>query len=110
MGLVGAGILGQSSGGSGGDIGSYLLGVGILLVVVVLSTFVLLLVRRKMLGSQSQGMAGFSTMEDLREMVDRGEMTKEEYDQVRKTMIDKVRSQIGPLDNRSSSTGTGDST
>lgn len=93
MGLAAAAIPAHTPGGGDGDLGSYLLGVGILLVVVVVSTVVLLWVRRKMLDSSAQGFAGFSTMEELRTMVARGEMTKEEYEMVRKTMIDKVRQQ-----------------
>lgn len=107
MGLAAVVNLGQNATGGGGDIGPYLLGVGILLVVVVLSTIVLLWVRRKMLESSNQGQTGFSTMEELRSMVDRGDMTKEEYEQVRKAMIDKIRSQSASGQNGSKTTGDG---
>lgn len=91
MGLALLSILGQTTTGSWGDVRQVLVGVGILIAIVFVGTFVLLMFRKRMMAGSTQDQAGFSTMEEMRAMVARGEMTKEEYEQVRKAMIDKVR-------------------
>ena len=82
-------ILGQA--GSGGDTGQFLAWVGALIVAVVLGTIALLFVRRRMIGRADEDRSGFSTMEEMRAMVARGDMSQDEYEQVRKAMIDKIK-------------------
>lgn len=87
---MGVTLLAQT-GGSSGDTGQLLIWIGALIVAVVIGTVVLLMVRRHMVGQRSEDQGGFATMEEMRAMVGRGEMSKEEYEQVRKAMIAKVR-------------------
>lgn len=82
-------ILGQAA--SGGDTGRFLAWIGALIVVVVIGTVALLFVRRRMIGRSDTDQGGFSAMEEMRAMVARGEMSQEEFDQVRKAMIDKIK-------------------
>ncbi len=85
-------VLAQAGGGSGQDIGQFLVWVGVLIVIVVFGTIGLLLLRRRLGVSGDQGHDGFSEMEQMRAMVDRGEMSQEEFEQVRKSMVAKIRS------------------
>ncbi|MGD1917254.1 MAG: hypothetical protein ACFCBV_13855 [Phycisphaerales bacterium] len=85
-------VLAQAGRGSGQDLGQFLLWVGILIVVVVIGTLGLLMLRRRLGASGDQGHDGFSAMEQMRAMVERGEMSQEEFDQVRKSMAAKIRS------------------
>lgn len=115
MGLAKHLILGQTAPASGGDTGRLLMWVGILIVVVMVGTVVLLMVRKRMMAADAQDRAGFSTMEEMRAMVARGEMTKEEYEQVRKAMIDKIRQNTGdptnvPVGGRTGEEGSSDAT
>ncbi|MFI4916557.1 MAG: hypothetical protein ACIAS6_08645 [Phycisphaerales bacterium JB060] len=91
MGLTGQFILAQAS--QQNDTGQFLAWVGALIVVVVLGTLALLFIRRRMVGQASDDPGGFSTMEEMRAMVARGEMSKDEYEQVRKAMIAKIKDQ-----------------
>jgi len=105
---VGITVLAQT-GGSSGNTGQLLIWIGALVVAVVIGTVVLLMVRRNMVNNRGEESDGFATMEDMRAMVDRGEMSKEEYEQVREAMIAKVRqSQNSPAegDERTGSHGT----
>lgn len=90
MGVAAAMILGQTTQGSG-SIGQPLMWVGIMIVVVVIGTIVLMAVRRRMIGQRVEISATFGTMEDMRAMVARGDMSQEEYEQVRKAMIARVK-------------------
>ncbi len=87
---MGVTVLAQS-GQNQGDMGQFLIWVGALIVAVVIGTIVLLVIRRKLSAQSAEDPGGFTTMEDMRAMVDRGEMSKEEYEQVRKAMIAKIR-------------------
>lgn len=91
MGVTGHLILAQAS--QQNDTGQFLAWIGALIVVVVLGTLVLLFVRRRMVGQAGEEPGGFSTMEEMRAMVARGEMSKDEYEQVRKAMIAKIKDQ-----------------
>jgi len=95
MGLAAVPILAQAASGSGSDVGRILMWVGILIVIVVVGTIVLMTVRKRIMMGSAQGREGFSTMEDMRAMVARGEMTQEEYEKVRKAMIAKMRGTNG---------------
>ncbi|MEQ8844041.1 MAG: hypothetical protein RIB58_04225 [Phycisphaerales bacterium] len=92
MGLSLDAIVAQSSPGSGGDTGRFLAWVGILIAVVVVGTVFLVLLRKHVLTHRGEERSGFATLEEMRTLVARGEMSKEEYEQVRKAMIAKVRS------------------
>jgi uncharacterized membrane protein len=86
------GVTTLAQGGPGqGDIGQFLIWVGALIVAVVIGTIVLLVIRRKLGQQTAEDPGGFTTMEDMRAMVDRGEMTREEYEKVREAMIAKIR-------------------
>lgn len=87
-------ILGQAS--SGGDTGQFLAWIGALIVAVVLGTIALLFIRRRMIGRADEDRNGFSTMEEMRAMVARGDMSQEEFEQVRKAMIDKMKASQKP--------------
>lgn len=61
-----------------------------------------------MMRQSGEGPAAFGTMEDMRAMVDRGEMSKEEFEQVRKAMIAKIqRSQNSSSEEKRESAGNG---
>lgn len=90
MGVTHHAILGQTTQGSG-DVGQLLLWIGILIVAVVIGTLVLLMIRRHLGGHRRDDTAAFSTMEEMRKMVDRGEMSQEEFEQVRKAMAERIR-------------------
>ncbi len=87
---MGVAILAQAN-QDGGNTGQFLAWVGVLIVVVVIGTVVLLMVRRRMMDQSGEEPGGFTTMEHMRAMVARGEMSKEEYEQVRKAMITRIR-------------------
>lgn len=107
MGVAVEAMLAQT-GRSGGDMGQMLIWVGILIVAVVIGTIVLLLIRRKMDVQRGEDPGGFTTMEDMRAMVDRGEMSKQEFEQVREAMIAKIQqSKNAPNEEKVGSTGNG---
>jgi uncharacterized membrane protein len=96
MGVAISPFLGQTTQG-GGDVGQLLMWVGILIVAVVIGTIVLLIIRRHMGANRSDETAAYSTMEQMRTMVDRGEMSQQEFEQVRKAMAERIRrSQAAP--------------
>ncbi len=71
-----------------------LLWVGVLIVVAMVGGLVMVLVRRSMLGEPpDSGDAGL--MEQLRGMVERGEMTQEEYDLARRKIVERARAGMG---------------
>lgn len=107
MGVAPRAMLAQA-GQNGGDTGQLLIWVGALIVAVVIGTIVLLMVRRHMMRQSGEGATAFGTMEDMRAMVDRGEMSKEEYEQVRKAMIAKIKqSQNSPNGENGKASGNG---
>ena len=79
-----------SPSGASGDLGGVLLWVGILIGVVVIASIVLLALRRHFLAppSSDPGHRGF--LEELREARDRGEMTQEEFDLAKRSMVDAI--------------------
>lgn len=104
---MGVSVLAQT-GGSVGDTGQLLIWIGALIVVVVIGTVALLFVRRNMINQRGEDPGGFATMEDMRAMVDRGEMSREEYEKVREAMIAKVRqSHHAPAKGESKAGGNG---
>lgn len=71
-----------------------LVALAILLGLVIVGGVVILMIRRRITAGDDDTSgtvnAGFS-LADLRDMVDRGEMTKEEYEKTRQRIISKVR-------------------
>ncbi len=106
MGLIAQAWLGQASGS--GDTGQLLVWIGALIVAVVIGTVALLMIRRRMVGQRLEDRHAFSTMEEMRAMVDRGEMSQEEYEQVRKAMIARVKAEPKPTGTPSRGSEVGD--
>lgn len=80
----------------GGDLFSRILPwVGGLMVVAVLGGLLMVWTRRMAVGRQAPGQHDGFGLDDLRGMVERGEMTQEEYDRARRRMVDRVRSAPG---------------
>ena len=106
MGLIVEAMLAQSTPGTWGDLGRMLAWIGVLIVVVVFGTIALQILRKRANAYRTQADDGFSTMEELRSMVARGEMSKEEFEQVRKAMAAKIRPNAD-RDEADGKTGTG---
>jgi|GEM_PF-6897695 len=63
--------------------------VGVLIALVMIAAVVLLVMRKRILGPQSEDQGSF--LDDLRKARDRGEITSEEFDAMRARMIEKLR-------------------
>ncbi|MEO1007948.1 MAG: hypothetical protein AAFX79_05240 [Planctomycetota bacterium] len=98
MGRLGGVPLAQAGGGTGSSTVDVLAWVGILILAVLVLAVVLPLARRKLLGRESEDAAPLGSMEEMRAMVDRGELSAEEYEQVRRAMIAKVRGEAARPD------------
>lgn len=64
--------------------------VGLLIGAAVVLGLVILLVRRKMLGSESSSAEQAGLMDQLRHLRDSGEITPEEFDAARKSMVARM--------------------
>lgn len=64
--------------------------VGLLIGAAVVLGLVILLVRRKMLGRESAGAEQAGLMDQLRHLRDSGEITPEEFDAARKSMVARM--------------------
>lgn len=64
--------------------------VGLLIGAAVVLGLVILLVRRKMLGGESASAQQSGLMDQLRRLRDSGELTPEEYDAARKSMVSRM--------------------
>lgn len=74
-----------------------LLWVGVLIVLAMVGGLVMVLVRRSMLGEPpDSGDAGL--MEQLRGMVERGEMTQDEYDLARRKIVERAKAGMAAKD------------
>ncbi|MCL2641212.1 MAG: SHOCT domain-containing protein [Phycisphaerales bacterium] len=69
----------------------------VLMVAVIVIGVVVMLLRRKLLnnGSTSEGDAGFS-LASLRELRDKGEITREEYERAHAKIVGKAREMLRP--------------
>jgi uncharacterized membrane protein SpoIIM required for sporulation len=67
-----------------------LLWAGILIVLAMLGGFAITVVRRNMLGDHTPNDAG-SMMEQMRKMVDRGQMTQQEFDLARRKIVERAK-------------------
>lgn len=64
--------------------------VGLLIGAAVVLGLVILLVRRKMLGAESSNAHQAGLMDQLRHLRDSGEITPEEFDAARKSMVARM--------------------
>lgn len=71
------------------DVGPLLLWLGVLIVAVIAMFVVVMMVRRWML-SRDHGMSDGVQMETLRELRDRGALSPEEYEKVKRTMAERM--------------------
>lgn len=69
---------------------SVLIWVGALIVIAMVGGLVMLAVRRRMFSEPDAG-ADAGLMEQLRRMVERGEMTQDEYDLARRKIVERAR-------------------
>lgn len=77
----------------GGDLfGRLLPWLGGLMVLAVLGGLLMVWTRRMAVGGRASGRPEGFGLDELRRMVERGEMTAEEYDRARRRMIERVRS------------------
>ena len=76
---------------------------GGLIVLAVLGGLLMAWTRRMAVGRQSQGRPEGFGLDELRAMLDRGEITPEEHDRARRRMVDRVRSAPAPKRRESSS-------
>ncbi|HVX87011.1 MAG TPA: SHOCT domain-containing protein [Phycisphaerae bacterium] len=66
----------------------------ILMLIVVIGFFFIIMMRRRLHAQDADASSGANTgfsLADLRAMVDRGELTPEEYERTRQRIISKVR-------------------
>lgn len=70
--------------------------VGVLIALVVILGLVVVVIRRRLLSNQAPGPAGLTLMETLRDARDRGEMTQEEYETVRKRLAERLSREPPP--------------
>ena len=73
------------------DTGKVLLWVALLIVVVIGGGVVILIVRRRVLGPGESGRDDVGLMEGLRRAKQAGELSEEEFDQVRRRMAMRLR-------------------
>lgn len=79
---------------------SILLWAGALIVLAMIGGFVIMVFRRRALGrDEARNDAGL--MEQLRGMVDRGEMTQAEFDQARRKIVERAAADRPPRDRAS---------
>jgi len=71
------------------DVGPLLLWIGVLIIAVIGMFLVVMMVRRWLL-ARDGGMSEGVQMETLRELRDRGALSQEEYEKVRRTMADRM--------------------
>ncbi|RMH28173.1 MAG: SHOCT domain-containing protein [Planctomycetota bacterium] len=74
---------------------SLLIWVGALIVVALFGGLVMLAVRRRMF-NEPDAAADAGLMEQLRRMLERGEMTQDEYDLARRKIVERARGNPAP--------------
>lgn len=80
---------------------SVLLWVGVLIAVILVGSLGVFALRRSVLGDAAPGGDDAGLMERMRRMVERGEMTQDEYDAARRSIVEKARAgrdAAGPAD------------
>lgn len=68
---------------------SILLWAGVLIVLAMIGGFVIMLLRRRLLG-RDETASDVGLMDQLRGMVERGEMTREEFDLARRKIVERA--------------------
>lgn len=68
-----------------------LIWISVLIVFAVVGGLVVMALRRRVLEHREPTASDMGTLESMRELVARGEMTREEYEQVRLAMAGKIR-------------------
>ena len=74
---------------------SVLIWVGALIVIAMAGGLVMLSVRRRMFSEPQTG-ADAGLMEQLRRMVERGEMTQDEFDRARRKIVERAGGGVPP--------------
>jgi hypothetical protein len=71
------------------------IGIGIAALVLILSYFLFLLVQRflksRMISKDLEGLAPTFTLDDIKRMLEKGLISQAEFDSLKKTIIDNVR-------------------
>jgi hypothetical protein len=80
--------------------------VGVLIVLVLAGAVAVLLIRRRVLGSQGTGEGAESLMQSLRRLRDEGRMTPEEYEAARRSMAKRVSASMSQRAERRASKGS----
>jgi hypothetical protein len=74
--------------GSKSDTSDVLVWIAVLAVTAVVGVIVITVIRRHFRSSENSGPVGF-TLHDLRQLRDKGELTKEEYERAKAIMLDR---------------------
>lgn len=72
-------------------VSSVLLWVGVLIAVILVGSLGVFALRRSVLGDAPASGDDAGLMDQMRRMVERGEMTQDEYDKARRTIVEKAR-------------------
>jgi hypothetical protein len=71
------------------------IGIGIAALALILSYFIFLLVQRllksRLISKDSEGLAPAFTLEDIKRLLEKGMISQAEFDRIKKTIIDNVR-------------------
>lgn len=73
------------------EFGRYVVALGVLLAFVIVAGLVVLVIRRRLLGSEGGSDDSGGVFGQLRGMRDRGEISDEEFERIRGVMIDRMR-------------------
>lgn len=77
---------------------SVLFWAGVLIVLVLVGAIVIFAMRRSVLGDRGAGPDNSGMMEQMRRMVEKGEMTQEEYDRARRAIVQRAKRPRSPGD------------
>lgn len=76
--------------------GAVLLWVAVIIGVVLASSLLILIIRRRLLGPAKDDSAALGLMDQLRHMLQRGEITQDEFDRTRRAMVTKAAQARSP--------------
>lgn len=77
---------------------SVLLWVGVLMVLVLVGAVAIFAFRRSVLADRGAGADNAGMLEQMRRMVEKGEMTQEEFDQARRAIVQRAKEPRSPGD------------
>jgi hypothetical protein len=86
---------------------SAVLWVGVLIVVAVVGGLAILYIRRRVLAEASDADAQGGLMESLRAMRDSGEISQQEFDAARSSMLRRVKEQVAADERRKAEAAQG---